>query len=105
MALIKSYEFPGSGFEVENAYHMIRDVVIEKVYDTAQSKFRAKVNLEIFSSKEARDEGKSPIGHTPLAGGDLPTSFDLDLSLSENIVKQAYNHLKSTNYYKDAEEV
>lgn len=105
MALQRNYEFPDSGLEVENAYHMVKDVTVEKIYDNVQSKFVARLNLQIFSTKEARDSGKSPISHTPLLSGDLPTTFELDLSCKDDIITQAYTHLKTTNYYKDAEEV
>lgn len=78
-----------------------------------------RITLEIYASKKAREEGKAPIGAIGLnptdavhpdvktvstPGTDFKVLFFLDPTSSDSILTQAYNHLKSTEYYKTAEE-
>jgi len=138
MALIRDFEIPGTGVTVNNAYHVIVKVNTEKRLNdvllppdssrpdglTNQDKgpevywkagYVGKVAIEVFSSKQTRDEGKSPIGAIAINptevqfNGVLCTNieqFDLnffiDATSQLSIVDQAYNHLKTTEYYKDA---
>lgn len=79
-----------------------------------------RVTLEVYASKEARNTGKAPIGgigmsptdvmHPDLKtvctpGKDFKVIFFIDPDSSDSVITQAYNHLKTTEYYKDAEEV
>lgn len=79
-----------------------------------------RITLEVYASKEARDTGKTPIGgiginptdvmHPELKtvctpGKDFKVLFFIDPDSSDSILTQAYNHLKTTEYYKNAEEV
>ena len=79
-----------------------------------------RITLEVYASKEARDTGKTPIGaiginptdvmHSELKtvctpGKDFKVLFFIDPDSSDSILTQAYNHLKTTEYYKNAEEV
>jgi len=140
MALIRDFEIPGTGVTVNNAYHVIVKVNTEKRLNdvllppdssrpdglTNQDRgpevywkagYVGKVAIEIFSSKQARDEGKLPIGAIAINptevqfNGVLSTdikqfdlNFFIDATSQLSIVDQAYDHLKTTEYYKDAEE-
>lgn len=79
-----------------------------------------KITLEVYASKEARDTGKTPLGgiglnptdvmHPELKtvctpGKDFQVLFFIDPDSPDSILTQAYNHLKTTDYYKNAEEV
>lgn len=79
-----------------------------------------RITLEVYASKEARDSGKNPIGavgvnptdvmHSELKtvctpGKDFQVLFFIDPDSSDNLITQAYNHLKSTEYYSQAIEV
>jgi hypothetical protein len=144
MALVRDFEIPNTGVTVNNAYHVIVNIVTEKrltdilpppdprhptgltaggnqgdpVYWKAG--YIGKITLEIYASKEARDAGKTPIGaigmnpsdvmHPDIKtvctpGKDYKVLFFIDPESSDTILTQAYNHLKTTEYYKDAEEV
>jgi len=75
------------------------------------------ISILVYASQEARQNGKQAIG----AFGNSPTevgvnglytdgtSFDIkfmiDPDSSDSILTQAYNHLKSTDYYTGATEV
>lgn len=139
MALIRSFEIPGTGLVVPNAYHVITKVITEKrltdipplpddsrpegvmphegpeVYWKAG--YVGKIAIEIFSSKDARDEGKSPIGAIAINPTDvqingvlstdissLDLNFFIDPSSQLSIVDQAYEHLKGLVYYENATE-
>jgi hypothetical protein len=144
MALVRDFEIPNTGVTVNNAYHLIVNVTTEKrlvdvpvppdsnhptgltdgghsgdpVYWKAG--YVARIALEVYASKEARDEGKTPIGaigvnptdvmHPDLKtvttpGKDFKVMFFVDPESPDSLLTQAYNHLKTTEYYKDAEEV
>lgn len=87
MALIRNYEFPGTGLNIENSYHVITDVKVEKrVADipapidvsrpdglTAGSRdvgteiywkagYIATISVTVWKDKDARDNGSQPIG-------------------------------------------
>ena len=139
MAFNRDFEIPGTGLIVQNAYHVIKKVTTEKrlndlpplpdisrpdgatPHDGPEVYWKAgyvgKIAIEIFSSKDARDEGKSPIGAIAInptdvqINGSLSTdisAFDLNFFIDPtsqlSIIDQAYNHLKQVDYYKVAGE-
>jgi len=75
------------------------------------------ISILVYASEEARQSGKQAIG----AFGSSPTEvgvsglytdgtafdikFMIDPDSSDSILTQAYNHLKSTEYYSGAQEV
>jgi len=144
MALVRDFEIPGTGVTVDDAYHLIVNVTTEKRLHDVQappdsnhptgltaggdlgdpvywkSGYVGRITLEVYASKEARDEGKTPIGaigtnptdvmHPDLKsvctpGRDFKVLFFIDPESSDSILTQAYKHLLNTDYYKDAEEV
>lgn len=87
MALLRNYEIPGTGLEVQNAYHVVTNVKIEKrtadippppdssrpngltmrdespgteVYWKAG--YVAEISVTIWKDKNARDSGARPLG-------------------------------------------
>lgn len=139
MALIRDFEIPGTGLNVPNAYHVIVKVNTEKRLndippppDASRSDgltqhtgpevywkagYVGRIAIEIFSSKEARDQGKSAIGAIAINPTDVQvngvlstdiSNFDLnffiDPSSQLSIIDQAYEHLKELEYYKDSTE-
>ena len=139
MALIRSFEIPGTGLVVSDAYHVITKVTTEKrlndlppLPDVSRPEgvmphegpevywkagYVGKIAIEIFSSKDARDEGKSPIGAIAINPTDvqingvlstdissLDLNFFIDPSSQLSIVDQAYEHLKGLVYYENATE-
>jgi hypothetical protein len=81
-----------------------------------KSGYTCRVKVDVYLSKEARDTAKKPIAtlgardiklEATLAtqGMDERIVFYSDTNNAENILTQAYNHLKSTDYYKDAIDV
>jgi hypothetical protein len=143
MALVRDFEIPGTGVTVDDAYHVIVNVTTEKRLQditpppdsSTKSGFTegergdpvywkagyvGRIALEVYASKQARDEGKNPIGaigvtptdvmHPDLKtvctpGKDFQVLFFIDTDSSDSIFTQAYKHLLSTDYYKDAVEV
>jgi hypothetical protein len=143
MALLRDFEIPGTGVTVNDAYHLIVNVTTEKRLQDVQappdtsissgftegergdpvywkSGYVGRISLEVYASKEARDEGKNPIGaiginptdvmHPDIRtvatpGKDFKVLFFVDPESSDSILTQAYNHLKTTEYYKYSEEV
>ena len=138
MALIRDFEIPGTGLNVPNAYHVIVKVNTEKRLNDIlpprdvsrpdgltdvdrgpevywKAGYVGKIAIEIFSSKQARDEGKSPIGAIAINPTDVQINgvlstdikqFDLnffiDATSQLSIVDQAYEHLKTLLYYQNA---
>lgn len=81
-----------------------------------KSGYTCKVMIDVYASKEARDTSKKPIAtlgrydikleeNLATKGMDEKIMFYSDTNDTENILTQAYNHLKSTDYYKDAIDV
>lgn len=120
MALIKNYEINNSGFEVDNAYHVITNIDIVKrtteipTSDTTKDPLRGqpgvigKIFISVFSSKQAKEDGKAPIGHInsamPEFNNVINFNYAIDYSSEDNLTAQAYKHLKTTEYYHDAVE-
>jgi hypothetical protein len=138
MALIRDFEIPGTGLNVPNAYHVVVKVNTEKRLNdipppldvsrpdglTNQDRgpevywkagYVGKIAIEIFSSKQARDEGKSPIGAIAINPtdvqingvlstdiGNFDLNFFIDATSQLSIVDQAYEHLKTLLYYQNA---
>ena len=144
MALVRDFEIPDTGVTVDDAYHVIVNVTTEKRLQDVQAPpdsnhpsgltsggdlgdpvywkagYVGRIALEVYASKTARDDGKTPIGgigvyptdvmHPDLKtvctpGKDFKVLFFVDPTSSDSLLTQAYNHLKSTDYYKDAVEV
>lgn len=143
MALVRDFEIPGTGVTVNDAYHVIVNVATEKrLHDVTappdsssksgltetdqgdpvywRAGYVGRIALEVYASREARDEGKTPIGaiginptdvmHPDLKtvctpGKDFKVLFFIDPNSEDSIFTQAYNHLKTTEYYNGATEV
>lgn len=138
MALVRDFEIPGTGVVVPNAYHVIVKVNTEKRLNdvpappdpsrpdgvTAGSRghevywkagYIGKIAIEVYASKEARNEGKSAIGAIAINPTDVQINgvlssdiknFDLNFFIDPtsqlSIIDQAYEHLKGLEYYKDS---
>ena len=143
MALLKDFEIPNTGVTIENAYHVIINVSTEKRLNDLtpppdsssptgftemdmgpevywKAGYVGRISVEVYASKEARDNGKTPIGaigvnptdvmHPDIKtvttpGKDFKIIFFIDPDSSDSVITQAYKHLLSTDYYKDAVEV
>jgi hypothetical protein len=137
MALVRDFEIPGTGLVATNAYHVIVKVNTEKrlndippppdpsrpdgltVNSGPEVYWRAgyigKIAIEIFTSQEARNEGKSPIGAIAINPTDVQINgvlssdikqFDLNFFIDPtsqlSIIDQAYQHLMGLDYYSEA---
>lgn len=140
MALIRDYEIHGTGFTVPSAYHVVTNVKVEKrmhdipappdpsrpdgLTEGSQDPEKAvywkkgyigHIVVTIWASKEAREEGKKPIGFmgaeptetefegnigTP--GMDHKCLFFLDVNNGIDYTTQAYEYLRTLDYYQDA---
>ena len=75
------------------------------------------IEVTVFASAEARSNGKNHIGMfgdtvhdfmpegLQTEGETYEIKFFIDTESSDSILTQAYNHLKSTEYYSGAQEV
>lgn len=140
MALIRDFELPSTGLIASNAYHVIKKVTTEKRLndippppDSSRSDgvtprqqghevywragYVGRISIEVYTSREARDNGKEPIGAITINptdvefNGSLSTdisdfdlNFFIDPTSQESIVDQAYTHLKGLVYYQNATE-
>lgn len=129
MALIRDFEIPNNGGIVNNAYHMIIHMAIEeRTEDLTPSSEQedpihwkagriGKITLEVYKDEDERRVVKIPVGgigeerviamdpEIPLCiPENLELKFFIDTESSDCLRTQAYNYLKTTNYYKDAEE-
>jgi len=141
MALVRDFEVPGTGLVATNAYHVIVKVNTEKrlndiqpPWDPSRSDgltagdrgpevywragYVGKIAIEIFSSQEARNEGKNPIGAIAINPTDVQingvlssdiTEFDLNFFIDPtsqlSIIDQAYQHLMGLDYYSGATQI
>lgn len=93
-------------------------------FDTAQTEdlsvywesgYTSRIAISVYASKDARDEGKSPIAvlgyHTNriepnvqlgTKGLDAKIIFKANMDSEDNIFTQAYNYLKTTDYYSSS---
>lgn len=129
MALIREYQLR-NGLQAPNAYHVVVKVdTLKRVSDDPdpggarpvdapdyiwKAGYYGRICVAIYASKEARTAGYEPIGMksvyptgTPYGfNGIVDTSenmnFTIDLSSPLNEVEQAYAHLKTLDYYRDA---
>jgi hypothetical protein len=78
-----------------------------------KSGYTCRIKVDVYVSKEARDTAKKPIAtlggsdikleaHLATEGMDEKIVFYSDTDNSDNLLTQAYLHLKSTDYYRDA---
>lgn len=139
MALVQEFEVPSTGLVAPNAYHVITKITTEKrlhdipappdpsrpeVIQTQQGHdvywkkgYVGRISIEIFVSKEARDNGKNSIGAIAINPTDVEfngvlstdiSDFDLNFFIDPtsqlSIVDQAYEHLKGLVFYKNATE-
>jgi hypothetical protein len=136
MALQRNYNIPHTSLIINDAYHIVSDIDVQKrnvddmgpvkgngEFDTNldrtsepvywKSGYTCRVKVDVYASKEARDTAKKPIAtlgvrdikleeNLATNGMDEKIMFYSDTNDTENILTQAYNHLKSTDYYKDA---
>jgi len=136
MALQRNYNIPNTSLIINDAYHIISDIDVQKRnvddmgpvkgngefnieldrasdYVYWKSGYTCRVKVDVYVSKEARDTAKKPIAtlgardikleeNLATKGMDERIVFYSDTDNSDNILTQAYNHLKSTDYYKDA---
>ena len=144
MALIRDFEVPETGLVVPNAYHLIVNVATEKRLndikppvdsgredgfserdDDDESQwvywkkgYVGRITIEVYTSRDARDAGKKPVGAIGLNPTDVqspdldtvsnPKDFKIEFFINpaseDSILTQAYTHLKGTEYYRDAQE-
>lgn len=80
-----------------------------------ESGYTSRIAISVYASKDARDEGKSPIAvlgyHTNriepnvqlgTKGLDAKIIFKANMDSGDNIFTQAYNYLKTTDYYSSS---
>ncbi len=129
MALIKKYDLK-TGLSADNAYHVIvRLDTIKRVVDepnlndmrpddapeyTWKAGYFAIIVLSVFASKANKESGNSPMAVRSIFptgapfefSGEVDTSDDLvmeiDINSSDNMIKQAYDYLKTLPYYQGA---
>lgn len=118
MALIKDFEIPNTGLNVSNSYHVISDVKLDKrtipipVSTLSNDPLNGEVGyigiifVQVYSSKDSRDQQMKPIAYLNAAMPELDINFRFayDPTSSDSLLTQAYNHLKTNDYYKDAVE-
>lgn len=141
MALVRDFEVPGTGLVVTNAYHVIVKVNTEKRLNdipappdptrpdgiTAGDRghevywragYVGRIAIEIFSSQEARNGGKNPIGAISINPTDVQINGSLSSDIKEfdlnffidptsqlSIIDQAYQHLMGLEYYSGATQI
>jgi hypothetical protein len=131
MALIKRYEL-ANGIDADSAYHVISQVITHKIPTDIpdpggvrpancpdwqwKKGYYGRVCVQVFYNKAARDAGKLPIAHIGVYPTDVPadmrvetkseTNFwmSIDMASTKTVVEQAYDFLKTLNYYSDAVE-
>ena len=134
MALIREFTIPNTGLTVPDAYHLINQIRQEKrLQDIALPKDSSRedgitvdggradidykkgyighISLDVYTSKQARDEGKFPIGAISVSPTDVRFNghvgkigkhelmFFIDMESDQSITQQAYEHLKANSYY------
>jgi len=139
MALIREFTIPNTGLTVPDAYHLINEIRQEKRLEdiplpkdssradgvTAdggradidyKKGYIGHIALDVYTSKEARDEGKFPIGAVSCNPTDVrfnghvteinprELKFFIDMESDLSITQQAYAHLKAGSYYLFAED-
>jgi hypothetical protein len=129
MGILKTFETK-SGMTASSAYHVIIKVdtvkrVVDEI-DTSQMRpknapihtwkagYYGKICVATYASKEARDEGKTPIAMRAVYPTDTPygfegsvvvddlLNFEINISSDKTIIEQAYEHIKTLDSYVDA---
>ena len=139
MALIREFTIPNTGLTIPDAYHLINEIRQEKrlediplPVDTSRENgltdngnrvevdykkgYVGHIALDVYSSKQARDDGMYPIGAVAVNQTDVRFNghvtdidshelmFLIDMESDKSITEQAYAHLKSGKYYLFAED-
>jgi len=118
MALIRDFELPNSGATIPNAYHVISEVQVHKRIVPfpevnhsvdplkGQTGYVGVIFIQVFGSKQARDDQKKPIAFLNDALPEKPCvlKFVFDPESSDSSLTQAYKFLKTTAYYAVATE-
>jgi len=102
MALQLSYEAP-TGVTHATAYHRITGIRMDRTNQ------RVLIQVEIYKDKQARDDGKAPVGgdSQSVRDTDFTTYFDdevLDV-VDQNPTERAYVYLKTLDSYTGAADV
>lgn len=128
MGIIKTFELK-TGITASTAYHVIVKVdTIKRVVDDIdpsgarpknapnhawKAGYYGKISVATYVSKDARDSGKAPIAMTAAYPTDAPygfagvvepdslLNFEIDVASTQSVIEQAYNYLKTLDYYKD----
>ena len=131
MAFIKRHEL-ANGIIAEDAYHVVSDVITHKIPSdipdpagarpdnapdwTWKKGYYGRVCVQIYYNKAARDAGKMPIAQVGVYPTDMPADLrvefksetnlhmTIDINSTKNVIEQAYDFLKTTNYYSSAVE-
>lgn len=143
MALLRDYELPGTGVIIENAYHVITKVDVDKrIHDVEpppdsgrpdgktvggkepgkevywKAGYIGRICVTVWKDAASRESGARPLGYIGVnptdnsynasigtEGKDHICLFFIDNNSPDNHITQAYNHLKTTDYYLNCEEV
>lgn len=54
--------------------------------------------IEVYADEQARQDGKTPVDH-------IQVQFPLDFAVTDNIVKQVYDHAKTLDQFTGALDV
>lgn len=128
MGIIKTFELK-SGLTTSTAYHVIVKVdTLKRVTDDKdtggarpknapnhvwKAGYYGRICIATYASKEARDNGYDPISMKSVYPTGTPYGFDgrvetddmlnfeIDVTSTQSVIEQAYNHLKTLDYYKD----
>lgn len=124
MALIRDFEIMGTGLTVSNAYHVITQLDVEKrMMDRGFSQptgrvYQGNPNLDVewtagyygrmaicvWKDAASREANKNMLGIIN-AEYQVPAVFKLDTTSADSYLTQAYNFLKTVEYYANATEV
>ena len=139
MALIREFTIPNTGLTIPTAYHLINEInQLKRLEDIPLPKdssredgmtadggradidykkgYVGQISIDVYTSKEARDEGKFPIGAISIKSTQVRFNghvtdidshelmFMIDMESDQSITQQAYKHLKSGSYYLFAED-
>jgi hypothetical protein len=128
MGIVKNFEL-SNGLSAPTAYHVIVKVdTLKRVTDDPdvggmrpknapnfiwKAGYYGRICVATYASKEARDGGVYPISMRSVYPTGTPYGFDgivitdellnfeIDLNSEKTVIEQAYDHLKTLDYYKD----
>jgi hypothetical protein len=124
MALIRDFEIMGTGLTVPNAYHVITQLDVEKrmvdrnfpqptgrVYQGNPdldvqwtAGYYGRIVICVWKDAASREANKNMLGIIN-ADYQVPAVFKLDTTSADSYLTQAYNFLKTVEYYANATEV